>query len=230
MDFAFHSPYSGGEIALSPGWAMDFSLLSIRASALLSSAAPTAAPPWALETLAGRLVELSGRGASARLTGAFGLVLEAQRQGEVPAWITFRDSSFFPPDVAAGGVDLTALAVIRVPEVRAAGRAADQLVRSGAFGLVIVDLASRGKSDERLAPPILTRLMGLAQKHDTAVVFLTEKPTQAPSLSSLVSLRAEARRTSRGNVIDVHVHILKDKRRAPGGEQHETCHGPAGLR
>jgi recombination protein RecA len=209
---------------------MDFSLLSIRASALLSHAVPADAPPWELSQLTGRIVEISGRGASARLTSAFGLVLAAQRQGEAPAWITFRGSSFFPPDVAAGGIDLDALAVIRIPDARAAGRAADQLVRSGAFGLVVIDLASSPRADERIAAPLLTRLMGLAQKHDTAVVFLTEKPPQAPSLSSLVSLRVEARREPHGNRIDVHVRILKDKRRAPRGEHCETCHGPAGLR
>jgi recombination protein RecA len=209
---------------------MDFSSLSVRASALLSHAAPLSAPPWELSQLTSRIVEISGRGASARLTAAFGLVLAAQRDGEAPAWITFRDSAFFPPDVAAGGIDLSALAVVRVPDARTAGRAADQLVRSGAFGLVVIDLASSRKNDERLDAPILTRLLGLAQKHDAAVVVLTEKPPQAPSLSSLVSLRAEARRTQRGDRIDVRVHVLKDKRRPPGGEHSETCRGPAGLR
>jgi recombination protein RecA len=209
---------------------MDFSSLSVRASALVSRAVPQSAPPWELPQLAGRIVEISGRGASARLTAAFGLVLAAQRESEAPAWITFRDSTFFPPDAAAGGVDLAALAVVRVPDARTAGRAADQLVRSGAFGLVVVDLASSRKNDERLDAPILTRLMGLAQKHDAAVVVLTEKPPQAPSLSSLVSLRAEAQRTGRGEGIDVRIRILKDKRRPPGGLHSETCRGPAGLR
>jgi recombination protein RecA len=59
---------------------------------------------------------------------------------------------------------------------------------------------------------------------------LTEKPPQAPSLSSLVSLRAEAQRTRRGDRTFVCVHVLKDKRRPPGGLHAEACRGPAGLR
>ena len=39
-----------------------------------------------------------------------------------------------------GGIDLDALPVVRVPDARAAGRAADHLVRSGGFGLVVIDL------------------------------------------------------------------------------------------
>jgi hypothetical protein len=72
--------------------------------------------------------------------------------------------------------------------------------------------------------------MGLVQKHDTAVVILTEKPSTAPSISSLVSLRAEAQRSLHGDSGDVQITILKDKRRGPGGAYQEACRGPAGLR
>jgi recombination protein RecA len=177
---------------------------------------------WGLARLAGRIVEISG---NAPLTAAFGLVLEAQRTGEAAAWITSRDSSFFPPDAALSGIDLESLPVVRVADVRTAGRAADQLVRSGGFGLVVIDLA---KEADRLAPPLLTRLLGLAQKHETAAVVLTQKPATVPSLSSLVSLRAEAHRDAHGVV---EIRILKDKRRGPGGDHpREVCRGPAGLR
>lgn len=196
-----------------------------RASELVSLAVP-ARQAWDLARLSGRIVELSGGGAAAPLTAAFGLVLEAQRQGETAAWILLRDSAFFPPDAADSGVDLEVLAVVRVLDARAAGRAADQLVRSGGFGLVVVDL---GKGV--IAAPLLTRLMGLAQKHDTAVVILTEKPPQVPSLSSLVSLRAEARRVWRDDAGgEIEIRILKDKRQGPGGSYREVCRGPAGLR
>src|ERR1051325_6532008 len=73
---------------------------------------------WGLCALRGRLVELSARGASATLTTAIELVTEAQTEGEPVAWISRSDSgsgSFYPPDVAASGVDLAALVVIRVP-------------------------------------------------------------------------------------------------------------------
>jgi hypothetical protein len=93
-----------------------------------------------LDDLAGRFVELSGARSTGVLTAAFGLVLEAQFKGELAAWIGLAHSTFFAPDAHAGGVDLDALVVVRVPDAPSAGRAADQLLRSGGFGLVVIDL------------------------------------------------------------------------------------------
>lgn len=179
---------------------------------------------WGLAAAAGRLVELSGAGASARLWAAMGLVLEAQRRDEPAAWITPRASSFFPPDAADGGVDLSALAVVRVADGIAAARAAEHLLRSGGFGLVVLDLVEIATS--KLPMAALARLSALAQKHDAALVLVTEKNADAPSLSSIVSLRVEARRDA-GRV---HLVVLKDKRRGPGAAHWESCRGPAGLR
>lgn len=179
---------------------------------------------WDLPEVAGRLVEVSGRGAPACLTAAFALVLDAQRRGEAVAWIALPGSTFYPPDAASGGVDLRAVAVVRVPDPVGAATAADELLRTGALGLVVVDL-----EDVRPDVPAaaVARLAGLARKHDTAVVFLTRKGADDPSLGSLVSLRAEARRTGRAGL---EVRVLKDKRRGPGRTHREACHGPAGLR
>jgi recombination protein RecA len=206
-----------------------FGRLADSTSRLPSLSPPATRPVWRLDEAAGRIVELSGWGASARLTAAFGFVLEAQQQRDPAAWVSLRGSSFFPPDAAAGGVDLASLTVVRMATARDAARAADQLVRSGGFGLVILDLAVAAARDV-VPAPLLTRLLGLAQKHEAAVLILTEKPAGAPSLSSLVSLRAEARRTQRDGAWEVEVKILKDKRRGPGATQMETCRGPAGLR
>jgi recombination protein RecA len=202
-------------------------------------AAPRRAPAWALAELSGRLVELSAGADAAPLTAAFGLVLEAQLRGDRAAWVTLADSAFFPPDVADGGVDLDALPVVRVADARAAGRAADHLLRSGGFGLAVVDLAHPGTGRGRapasrdageMPVPLLSRLLGLARQHDATVLFLTRKPPEAPSLHSLVSLRAEARRVARDGGVDVVVHALKDKRDGPGWRSVEACRGPAGLR
>jgi recombination protein RecA len=185
------------------------------------------APGWRLVDLGGRLVELSGRGATATLTQAFRLVLEAQRRGEPAAWVTDRQSSFYPPDVAEGGVDLDALVVVRVLEAGGRARAADQLARSGAFGLIVIDLGISAV----IPPPLQARLLGLAQKHDTAIVALTEKGSDAPSLGSLVSLRGGTRRERKADgVFACTIEVLKDKRHAPGWTHEEVCRGPAGLR
>jgi recombination protein RecA len=167
-----------------------------------------AIPSWSLEALQGRLAELSCGAASAVLSLTFRLVLEAQLRGESVCWVTRRESCFFPPDAAASGVDLEALAVVRVPEVRLAPRAADTLVRSGGFGLVVLDLGSQnhsvGRSDvfaggaakvrggQQLPLAVQTRLSGLAHKHHVALLFLTDKTSGSPSLGSLISLHVEA--------------------------------------
>ena len=107
---------------------------------------PQAAPPreWSYRACAGRLVELSGNAAAPLLSLAFALVADAQRAGEPVAWIQGTDSTFFPPDAARNGVDLSALVVVRLAEVSARTRAAVRLLRSGAFGLVAMDLGPAG--------------------------------------------------------------------------------------
>jgi len=88
--------------------------------------APTgSSSPWRLDTVAGRLVEISSEGPTASLTIAVGLILEAQQRGEPAVWIAASDSIFFPPDLDASGVDLAALPVVRVDDPPRAARAAD---------------------------------------------------------------------------------------------------------
>ncbi len=190
-------------------------------------------PRWSLDELAGRLSEISSSGASAPLTAAVSLVLQAQHQGEPVAWVTARSSTFFPPDVSDSGVDLDALAVVRVPGVRGAARATDQLVRSGAFGLILIDLGERAD----ISMAIQGRLVSLAQRHETAIVCLTEKPETSPSIGSMISLRAVASRGPIGpgdsagrDRFRCKVKALKDKRRGPNWEHAEVVRGPAGLR
>lgn len=193
--------------------------------------APVSAPSWALAELAGRLVEVSGGETPAPLTAAFGLVIEAQLAGDSAAWVTLDTSSFYPPDAAESGIDLTALPIIRVPDVRAASRAADYLIRSGGFGLVVIDLGHESGLHMALPVPALTRLLTLSRAHEAAVVILTKKSRDAASLNSLISLRAEARAIARDDRrFDVEVGILKDKRGGPGRRHVEVCHGSVGLR
>jgi recombination protein RecA len=185
--------------------------------------AQTLAPAFALDELRGRLVQMGGQGAPAALTMAFALVLDAQRQGEPAAWLMGTDSAFYAPDVAAGGVDLDALSVVRVTEPAAIPRAAAELARSGAFGLLVLDVTVPGAV---VPQPLQSRLLGLAQKHEAAIVFLTD----GPSLGSLISLRAEATLEHDADAFICRVNATKDKRRAPGWSSEEVCRGPAGLR
>lgn len=256
------------------------------------------APTWALPDLAGRLVELSASAESSHLTAAVGLVLEAQLGDDRAAWVTLDNSSFFPPDVLDTGIDLDAMPVVRVANAHVSGRAADHLLRSGGFGLVVIDLSAqpdiqgrcrsrptqsdairarvkparkecqraraisgpvgvprqrqfaRGTDEAQVSSvvsaeaagvatplnvglpvPILSRLLGLARQHDAVVLLLTRKTEDAPSMHSLISLRAEARWQWTGEgVYELCVRVLKDKRGGPGWTHVEICRGPDGLR
>ncbi len=201
--------------------------------ALLRLRAPEVAPApavWSRVELAGRLCELIPGPQPAVLSAAFALVFEAQEGGHPAAWVAAGESCFYPPDVAVAGIDLAALPVIRVAGSAAAGRAADLLLRSGAFGLVVLDLGGQGGRQARVADALQSRLVQLALKHDAVVLCLTETRPEAPSLGSLVSLRAEAsrRRVGEGRYA-CEIHAIKDKRRGPGWRWREVWRGPEGL-
>lgn len=187
--------------------------------------APDAAR-WALDTLCGRIVELSSDGLTASMSAALSLVLQAQHRGEPVAWIAVGRSTFYPPDVAQSGGDLSCLPVVRAADSRAAVRAADKLLRSGAFAVVVVDLGR----DHRIRVPVQSRLAGLAKKHRAVLLCLTKKRREEPSIGSLVSLRAETRvKRSAFDRFTWEVCVTKDKRQGPGWTHGETCRGPEGL-
>ncbi len=192
-----------------------------------------APPRFALVELAGRLVELSADAAPASLTIAMGLVRDAQTEGEPVAWLQSAESTFYPPDAAASGIDLEALVVVRItatgerPLGLQLATAAERLLRSGAFGLVVLDLGKNAA----LSQPLQSRLLGLAQRHHAAVLCLTHKPESSPSLGSLVSLHARAVRTWLGqDRFACELRVLKDKRRGPVWSEREVYRGPLGLR
>lgn len=211
---------------------------------------------WGLARLAGSLVEISGTADSGVLSSALALVAEAQHHqlrheklryrrhpapnlkpgsGTQPesaliAWIATTRSLFFPPDAVESGIALDRLVLLRLETPGAQIRAATRVVHSGAFGLVVVDLAdslpleSSGPQSVRASGPNsaaasgrtpmsrqqlphLSRLAGLAHKYRAAVVLLTDKLPAVPSLDPRVVKRFDASRRGHGIVITV----LKDK-------------------
>lgn len=215
--------------------------------------------PWGLPLLLGRLTEISGSGASGVLSCALGLIAEAQRDEArygPPAWVGSTGSLFFPPDAVRAGAAPERLVLLRLPSPSARFHAATTLVRSGAFGLVVVDLADSGGAPTDLAEPDLdgtrrtgergalrngggipplARLAGLAHRHRSAVVALTEKPATAPSLDPRVLGRYDASHAEDGLLLTV----VKDKRRGddplsqppfpPGFRFTEECDVPSGM-
>jgi len=181
---------------------------------------------WGLDTLSGRIAELSSDGQCASMSAAVSLVLEAQRRGEPAAWVAVGRSTFYPPDVEQNGVDLASLPVVRVADSRAAARAADKLLRCSAFAVVVVDFGR----DHQIRVPVQSRLAGLAKKHRSVLLCLTRKKRDEPSIGSLVSLRGVTRVKKTGfDRFTWEVRVTKDKRRGPGWVYEETFRGPEGL-
>lgn len=206
-----------------------------------------AKPGWDLETARRRLLEISGE---AGLTAAAALCAQAQAAGDAAAWVMTTDAGFFAPDMAAAGVSLESLAVVRVPPTtepearkRASrpgsrlARAATILAQSGGFGVIVIDLggidiAGRARGLPQLSMATQGRLHQLAVAHDAAIACVTQKPESAPSLGSMVSLHVYTEVFD--NHFDNHPRItlraLKDKRRGPGWDDTRAFHGPPGLR
>jgi recombination protein RecA len=199
--------------------------------------------------LPGRLVELSGPaeggGGTARTSTALAVLRHAQANGETTAWIQPRDGTLFTPDLQDAGLDLEALVVVHVgtlPLLHGLCKAAELLLRSGALGLVVVDLTAiaelgeaRGTATTAVAA-WLGRMQGLARQHDSRVLLLTEKPTHADSLGTLVSVRIESRRhrephTPSGSPVDfvVEHQVIKNKSGAPFDVVFDRYRSPDGL-
>jgi recombination protein RecA len=116
--------------------------------------------------------------------------------------------------------------VVRAGSTIKAARAADHLLRSGGFALVILDIVE----DPTLRMNVQSRLSGLAHTHHCAVVCLTRKKIDAPSIGSLVSLRGDTTVTRTGfDEFTWDIDIVKDKRRGPGWSHSGLCRGPEGL-
>lgn len=210
--------------------------LSLLPDMLSDQSVPTAqkleAAPMSQALPPGRLVELSGVGAVGRTSAAINIVKAVQAQGDTAAWIQVKQGGLYPPDLAEAQIDLHALLVVHVPAragVHARLRAAELLLRSGALGLLVIDL-----DDERPSGPPAAwqgRLLGLARQHDSRVVLLSRSRTHQGSLGPLIGLRFELQRKRvQPGVFELAPHLLKNKSGAMVQLEAERFRGPWGLR
>jgi hypothetical protein len=180
--------------------------------------------PWQFDSLVGILAEVSEEVPSGAVSFAAEIIAEAQRQNEPVAWVTGTESIFFPPDLRGRGIDISAVAVIRVKGETDSLMAAEWLVRSGAIGLVVVDLAAQGS----ITDDSLGRLLRLSERNSCAVIFLTRKRGRDPSLGSRISLRGCITRSGSGPFV-IDIRTTRDKRSNSSSRQSRRYHGPSGM-
>jgi recombination protein RecA len=190
--------------------------------------------PLSFSDLSGRLVEVTGGPSSGRSSWLARLVATVQADGETAAWLQLAPGTLYPPDLAALGVDLTALTTCLLPDGQALLKTADILLRSGGFGLVVADLA-----DTAIRPTDgqLGRLLGLCQKHGAVLALLTRalepqagEVARGAALGSLVSLRVALRRSApQAGQCQLVAEVVKDKRRGPGRQLREVWALPEDL-
>ncbi len=190
---------------------------------------PTEIAPYGrfdLDSLRGRWVEFSTAGAVGSLSLVCDVLVEAQKQYRLCSWVTLRSSSFFPPDFARRGIDISQLVVVRAKDSKLLRVACERLLRTDAFHVVIVDWPEHTQWPLSMQ----SRLMGLIKKNQSVFIGLSNKNTQAVSMSSMVSLRIEAALCHREKgLFTVEYTAIKDKRRGPHWTFRKTYHGPPGL-
>ena len=210
-----------------------------KATELLESSGPTETARWERAAFNGVLTELVGGPRSANVSVASRLILQTQTAGEQVAWVATHRDVFFPPDMAAAGVDLAALPVVWAADGPAeepvatgrrhagrAVRAAEQLLRSGAFGLIIIDLAK----DLTFRAAGQGRLLRLAEHNDAQVLIIRRKREDGAYSGSLVAVRVESSREQIGpGRFRCTITNTKDKREGPGWTTSEEFDGPPGL-
>lgn len=127
----------------------------------------------------GRIIEVYGPESSGKTTLALHAVAEAQRKGEVCAFVD-AEHALDPTYAAALGVNLDDLLISQPDAGEQALEIADTLVRSGAVGMVVIDsvaaLTPRAELDGEMGdslPGLQARLMSQALRKLTASVSRT---------------------------------------------------------
>ncbi len=178
----------------------------------------------------GELVECSGDLSSAVTTMGAAAVRSCQLDGQPVAWVQYQDAGLYPPDLEEAGVDLDTLVVVHIPTTRAPMervRAAELLLQSGGFGLVVLDL--RHLPPRRHSTAWQRRLTQQAREHTTGVLLLTHTRDDGPSTGPLVHTHVSAARLRRPNGYAVAGRVLKRKGGGALDGFEESRRGPWGL-
>ncbi|MBC5798646.1 MAG: hypothetical protein GIX03_01830 [Candidatus Eremiobacteraeota bacterium] len=169
----------------------------------------------------GAVATLEGAAGSGRSAVAARLLATATANGGLGALIETpagSEGAFYPPALAAAGVDLGRLLIVHANGVSDVARAADIVLRSAAFGVVVIPMIG-------LQATAWTRLVSLTHRANAVFVVLGESASN--ELRYFASLRVHVRAASvrvagSGGLfctlagIGSEATVLKHKRAAPG--------------
>lgn len=126
-------------------------------------------------------VELNGEDGSGRATIALSLVAAAGRERRLSAWVD-GPRELYPPAALAQGVALERLLVVRPPNPQQLVWSAVQLLRSGAFSCVVLDVSH---TPVRLTMTDAKKLLDASRTGGSLAVILTSSTAPAQGLVRL---------------------------------------------
>ncbi len=163
----------------------------------------------------GTIATLEGPGSSGRTAIAARLLAAATRKGLAAA---VDDGALFPPSLAQAGVRLDRLLVMAAADPLGAARAADILLRSHAFAVVLMPAVT-------LKTSVWTRLAGLAHHSNALLIALGAEASSELGYFASVRIRCGIERVLWTHAsgpfcelagYDIRADVLKNKRAAPG--------------
>ena len=119
----------------------------------------------------GVLTEILGPECSGRTSLVHALVAAVTATGGLAAYIDWPDA-FDPEHARDAGVELARVLWVRPRDLRATLQAAEQVLRMGGFGVVVVDVARRNARIAPQAAGVWLRLVRAAAQESTATVVL----------------------------------------------------------
>ncbi len=149
----------------------------------------------------GKVGELIGPACSGRSAAAAAAVAAATARGEVTAWLDAADA-YDPASAAAAGVDLGRVLWVRPRDAGEAVRAAELVLETGGFTVVVLDLGSavlnagagRTPARGRERGVLRQRLARAVERAGAVALVLTERPWAGTLAGATVALaRGEAR-------------------------------------
>ncbi len=176
----------------------------------------------------GIIATLEGAPGSGRSALAARLLATATAHGGLAALVESPrgpEGVFYPPALAAAGVDLDRLLVVPAPDPVAIARATDILLRAAAFAVIVIPAVA-------LKATVWTRLASLTHRSNAVLIALGTGATDELRYFASLRVRLEPARVrfAGGEGLfgalagfESEATILKHKRAAPGKRAHFAC-------